>query len=267
MSRVSFISDDSYLGEGASAGIPRGLMVHRGEIDLTQEGLGLGTVALRKNGLAYFPRSSTTSVNGPVIIKEFIVDAVLVFESPMLPISKLMPLYGLGTRAYMMLPSGQEKMLDLRSKMFSRLRVRPEFRRTRPLAKATFIYAIRTSSVTISATVRSMNGALPDVFVMNELGADHFISSIKEGRTSPAPTGWCPLPDGMPSPALMDEEHGVMFLIDRVSGGEEVGTRLYWGRESRGDLCWAGFEIELRNLHGAEEMSVEYEVRFVEMGA
>ena len=67
MSVVSFAVDDRYSGSGVSAGIPRGLLVHRGEVDLTQEGLGLGTVALRKFGLTYFPSTSTTDIEGSVI--------------------------------------------------------------------------------------------------------------------------------------------------------------------------------------------------------
>lgn len=262
MSHVTFISDDSYLGEGISAGIPRGLTVHRGEIDLTQEGLGLGTIALRKNGLTYFPLSARTIIDGTLIIKEFTVDSVLLFGSSMRPLSKLMSLYGLGTRAYMMLPGGQERLLDLRSRLFSRLRVRPELRRTSPMATAVFDYSLRTDSVVIRAMVHSLGGDLPDMLIMNELGADHFVASIRDGRTGPAPTGWCPLPADMPTPALLDEEHGTTFRIDRVSASDGIGTRLFWGREKGEGLRWAGFEIELRNLKGLEEMSVEYEVRF-----
>jgi len=265
MSHLSFISDESYPGEGMSTGIPRGLTVRRGEIDLTQEGLGLGTVALRKGGLTYFALSGKTSVSGPLITKEFTVDSALLFESPLFPLSKLMALYGLGTRTYMMLPGSQEMLMAFRSRIFSRMRVRPVFRPARPLATAMFVYAPRADAVTIKATVRSLAGHLPDMFIMNELGADHFVSVIRDGRTGPAPTGWCPLPSRMPSPSLVDEEHATTFLIDRLKVSEGLETHLFWGREKGEGLCWAGFELELRNLKGLEEASVEYEVRFGEL--
>lgn len=262
MSRLSFISDDAYPGEGVSVGIPRGLLVRRGETDLVQEGLGLGTVALRRRGVTYFPSSSVTAVEGSRITKEFTVDSALVLESPLLPLSRMMPLYGLGTRAYMTFPRWQERVLGLRSALFSRLKVRPRLRRTSPLAAARFTYSPRPDGVDIKAVVRSLDGALGEVFMMNELGADHFDSAIRDGRVVPAPTGWCPLPHRTPTPALMDTEHGTTFFIDRLRHGG-TAARLYWGREKNEDLCWAGFELELRGL--GKTMDVEYDLRFGEV--
>ena len=266
MALLSFINDDSLSGEGVSLGIPRGMMVRRDGSDLTQEGLGLGAIALRRRGITYFPTLSRTSIDGSQVSKQFTVDSALVFSSPVLPLSRLMPLYSLGTRAYMMLPRCQERLLGLRSRMFSWLRVRPELRRTRVMAEAMFTYTPQHDSVTVRGTVRSLNGPLPKVFVMNELGADHFSSSVRDGRIGPPPTGWCRLPDELPSAALLDEKHGTTFFIDAVEASEGVGTRLFWGREKREDLCWAGFELELRNQKYLTAMSFGYEVRFEEMG-
>lgn len=265
MPRLSFISDDTFPGQGVSAGIPRGLLVRRGDSDLVQEGLGLGTIALKRNGVTYFPQNVTTHIDGSLVVKEFGVDSALVFESPLLPISRMMPLYGLGTRAYMMLPRYQEKLLDMRSRAFSRLRVRPRLRRTLPLATASFTYSIQRDKVTVRTAIRSLRGALPRVFIMNELGADIFTSAIKDGGIVPTPTGWCPLAGDMPTPALLDREHGTTFLIDRVEVGEDVKARLFWGRERREDLCWAGFELELLGTGPARTMEVEYDLRFGEV--
>ena len=190
--------------------------MRQGDQDLTQEGLGLGTIALRRSGLTYFPSDSRTSADGPRVTKEYALDSALVFRSPYLPISSIMPAYGLVTRAYMMLPGCQERLLGLRSWAFARLKVRPELRRTRTQALAEFDYELRADTIVVRAEVRSLDGPLPGMFVMNELGADHFRSAIRDGIIGPPPTGWCPLPDG--PPRLLDEEHGTTFGIDRVKG-------------------------------------------------
>ena len=149
--------------------------------------------------------------------------------------------------------------------MFSWLKVRPRFRRTRPLATVIFTYLLHPDLVTVRATIRSLDKPLMDVFIMNELGADHFASAVKDGRTIPPPSGWCPLPEETPFPALMDEEHRMVFTIDRVRSCEGADIRLFWGRERREDLCWAGFELELLNQGGLMTMEVEYDLKFGEL--
>ncbi|MBI0582621.1 MAG: hypothetical protein ISF22_00180 [Methanomassiliicoccus sp.] len=260
--QLTFINDDTRPGTGMSSEISRGLSVHRDGEDLLQEGLGLGAIALKKGGVTYFPTSSTTWRDGPLIIKEFPVDSALIFESPILPLSRLMSLYGLGTRVYMTLPRFQDRLLEMRSRLFSKFEVRPVFRRTAPLATAIFTYLPGDGSVAVGVTVRSTNGPLPEVFIMNELGAGHFDSSMVNGTVGSAPTGWCELPWAMPTPALADVRGGTTFRLERVRCGDGAEPRLYWGRERSEDLCWAGFEIELSNLDGRPAMSLDYEVRF-----
>jgi hypothetical protein len=262
MSPLSFHNDDSHPGSGVSTGIPRGLLVRRDGIDLVQEGLGLGAVALKRRGITYFPQVSSSREGRGCVIKELTVDSAMVLESPYLPLARLMPAYGLGTKAYMSLPWGQERFLSLRSKFFAWFVVHPAFRPVEALAKVMFVYRPEGDEVNIECTIRSLGGPLPTAFVMNELGAGHFDRSIIDGREGPAPTGWCGLPLTTPTPSLLDTRERTTFLIDQLSCPDESGPRLFWGREHRSDLNWAGFEVELSNPGGHANMKIEYTVRF-----
>jgi hypothetical protein len=235
-------------------------------VDLAQEGLGLGAVALKRRGLTYFPRASLSREEGGIITKEYVVDSAMVFQSPYLPLARVMPLYGLGTKVYMELPGGQDKFLELRSKLFSWFDVRPAFRPVGTVATATFVHRPEAGSVKVACTVRSTDGPLPTTFVMNELGAEHFDRSIRAGKVGSAPTGWCELPMTMPTPALLDPRKGTTFFIDRLRCCEGSGPRLFWGREHSDGLCWAGFEVELSNPGGLTSVELNYEVRFGTVG-
>jgi hypothetical protein len=77
MSHITFDNFDSFRGSGLSQDISRGLLFRRDGTDLLQEGLGLGTVALKTKGLTYFSLSCSTWTDGYSIIKEFTVDSVM----------------------------------------------------------------------------------------------------------------------------------------------------------------------------------------------
>ena len=262
VSIITFDNDDSFQGSGQSQGISRGLLVRRNGTNLLQEGLGLGTVALKRGGLTYFSPSCSTREDEGSMIREFAVDSVMAFRSPYLPLSGLMPLYGLGTKTYMSLPGCQDRLLGLRSRLFAWFEVRPILRRGETLATATFRYLPREDWVRVHCSIRSLDGPLPTVFVMNELGAGHFDRSVRNGGVGDPPTGWCELPLEMPTPALLDSKEGTTFFVDRLKCCEGSGPRLFWGRENHRGLCWTGFEVELANPAGLTEVDLEYEVRF-----
>jgi hypothetical protein len=267
MSIITFDNDYSFRGSGISQGISRGLLVRRDGTDLLQEGLGLGVVALKRGGLTYFSPSCTTREGEGSMLREFAVDSAMVFRSPYLPLSGLMPLYGLGTKAYMSLPGYQDRLLGLRSRMFEWFDVRPVLRRGETLATATFLYLPGENLVRVCGSIRSLAGPLPTVYVMNELGAGHFDRSVLNGgEINHPPTGWCELPMTMPTPALLDPRRGTTFFIDRLNCCEGSGPRLFWGRERGDGLCWAGFEVELSNPGGLRSVDIEYEVRFGTVG-
>ena len=84
-------------------------MVQIDGINATRESLGLGAVALIKGGLTYFPNECNTVSNGSAITKKFPIGSLLVFDSPYVPLSSMMSFYALATRAYMVMPSWQDR--------------------------------------------------------------------------------------------------------------------------------------------------------------
>jgi hypothetical protein len=72
--KVTFHADD-YIGEGASRGLSRGILVFTGGKNLTGEGMGIGSIAFRKGGCTYFPSTCLTrSSDNTITEKVFFVD-------------------------------------------------------------------------------------------------------------------------------------------------------------------------------------------------
>lgn len=241
-------------------------MVHMDGVNVTQESLGLGAVALIKGGRTYFSSECNTRSDGSKIVKKFPVGSLLFFDSPFKSASSLMRFYGLAIRAYMVMPSWQNKLLGLRGWFFSKFQVRPVLRSNAPLAIAEVTYLRRSDSVSVECTVTSLEGPLPEISVMNEVGADHFDASIRSGTVRDPPSGWCGLPLRQPCPALWDSRSQTAFTIDRIECEEGMDVSLFWGREKAKDLCWAGFEVKLRNLEKLSKVKLRYELRFEAVG-
>jgi hypothetical protein len=127
---------------------------------------------------------------------------------------------------------------------------------------AEITYRPETDAVTVECSISSLEGPLPEMCVMNEVGADHFDASINAGEVGKAPSGWSQLPMDLPSPALWNSRTGASFFIDRIECEEGMDVGLFWGREKAKDLCWAGFELKLRNLAGVTSIKLRYEIRF-----
>jgi hypothetical protein len=247
-------------------GIPRGLMVQMDGTNITQESLGLGAVAMIRKGLTYFPSDSSTITQGTTITKRFPIGSALIFDSPVMPLSSMMPFYWLVAKTYMLLPSFQDRLLHLRGWFFSKFQVRPVLRKNEPLAMAEVTYHPRADAVEVKCSISSAKGPLPEIFVMNETGADYFDASMREGEVGKAPSGWCELPLHLPSPALWDPRTRTAFLIDRIECDQAMEVGLFWGREKAKDLCWAGFEVKLRNVGKLSQVKLRYELRFETVG-
>lgn len=79
------------------------------------------------------------------------------------------------------------------------------------------------------------------------------VHRLRQGRRGrPSPPGWEAI-DPCDPPHLFDPIHGLRFAIGGVSAAPPVPTRLFWGRERAGDLCWAGFCLELGPLDNLHE--------------
>jgi hypothetical protein len=237
-------------------------MVHMDGSNITQESLGLGAIAVIKEGRTYFSSECHTDLDGSTITKKFPIGSRLFFDSPLVPVSSMMRFYALATRAYMVLPSWQNRLLGLRGWFFSRFQIRPVLRPNEPLAIAEVTYHQKAEAVEVECSIRSLEGPLPEICVMNEVGADHFNSSIQGGTVGKPPSGWCELPLHQPFAALWDPLARTAFFIDRIECEEGMDVSLFWGREKAKDLCWAGFEIKLRNVQKLSQVKLRYQLRF-----
>ena len=135
-----------------------------------------------------------------------------------------------------------------------------------PVAEVKFVYRLEGSLIQISCILKSLIGPLPEVWLLNELAADVFNVSLKEGNILPPPPGWELLEGPIPSPALYDPSRDLWFRIAGVRTGEGIPSCMYWGREDNKDLNWAGFAIRLDPGKGSE-VGCTYDIEFGGTGA
>jgi hypothetical protein len=90
------------------------------------------------------------------------------------------------------------------------------------VAEARFVYHLEGSAVQISCAVRSLRGSLPEVWLLNELGADFFNVSLQEDITRPPPPGWEALNGQFPTQALYDPSRDLWFRVGGVRTGPGV---------------------------------------------
>jgi hypothetical protein len=62
MGQIHIVADENYPGEGLSRGLAHGLQVYYQDCNLTDEGMGIGSIAMRDHNYTYFSRSWTDSV-------------------------------------------------------------------------------------------------------------------------------------------------------------------------------------------------------------
>ena len=82
MPRLYFHADDLRNAEGKSQGLTRGLRVEYDSLDITQEGMGLGSVALKAGTVTYFPSTCRTEyLSSSRIHKTFVIDCGSMFTA------------------------------------------------------------------------------------------------------------------------------------------------------------------------------------------
>lgn len=262
MTGVSIVPDQ-YRGDGISEGLARGLLVWSGGENLTGEGMGIGSVAIRCPGFTCFSRTCTDRPGGEgVITRTFLVDtrmswSILGTVSPWLTRS-----IESGVGAYMRFPGLQRILMAPVMPLRSLLSVHPVFESIPPSAEVTFTYRITGTAVDISARVRPLADPLGTVCLLNELSADCFPAGWNGGIVPPPP-GWEELNGERDAAALYDPVHDIRFSIAAVSTSPPLQPRVFWGREKGKDLCWAGFAIEVGSLDGvAVPDEVRYRIEF-----
>jgi hypothetical protein len=77
---ISFSATERDQTGGRSSEFAAGLLVRDGERDLTGEGMGIGSVALRTAGFTCFPLTSLTFQGNNEVIRTFLVDSRIVWK-------------------------------------------------------------------------------------------------------------------------------------------------------------------------------------------
>jgi hypothetical protein len=256
--QVSFGYHD-YIGEGASEGLSRGILVFSKDRNLTGEGMGIGSIALRKCGYTYFSSNPTTRVaDGGVIERRFYIDTWRKWARKGYSSAGLTRFIEFTADCYMALPWAQP-VLCVQSPLIGVLSLHPVLEPISPLARADFRYSFTTKGIFVSCTIESCTGSLPRIFILNELDGDLFCRSFQHGSPAPPPPGWRTCPDHA---VLSTKEGDICFWITGISVGTGAVWRTFWGRERTDTLRWAGFEVMIDPMPGTTRIDCSYVVRF-----
>lgn len=259
MDGIRIVAGAEYAGEGISRGLARGLPVYYGDCNLTGEGMGIGSIALRNREYTYFSRECTDSHEDGVFQRTFSLDTRVRWCFLGLPSGVLTRLVESGISAYMRLPWLQDFLLWPVFPLRTLLGIHPLFEPVPPRGQVTFTYRIAADHVDVSVAPEVQAGEGDTLCLLNELSAAWFTTGEVEGRAGHPPPGWEKVGvDSMPV-SLVDPVHGVRFSMDRPVADRSVPLTVFRGRERNGDHCWAGFCIELGPLDGSQELP---EVRY-----
>lgn len=104
MGQIHIVADEKYPGEGISRGFARGLLVYYQDCNLTDEGMGIGSIAVRDHNYTYFSRSWTDSVEQGMLTRTFLIDTRMIWGIHEKTSSLLTRLIEYAIRAYMRIP-------------------------------------------------------------------------------------------------------------------------------------------------------------------
>ncbi len=257
-------------GRGDSAGLARGLSVIAGRADITGEGMGIGTPALR-DGFTYFASESGAERPRPGrFVKKFVIDRRLVVSVFGRPSSALTKMVERSTDWYAAHPSLQKILLRLSLLARKAFRMKIGFRGVPPLAEAVVAYAVRGGEVDVDCSVRGLRRACfgtrrvaASLIMLNEVEAGFFDAALRGGKPVPLPSGWMRLPARKAGAALVNSRHRLAFSVrlDRVI--PRVEPKLFWGSERSSEIRWAGFDYEFDAAPLRDgEIEIRYRVGF-----
>jgi hypothetical protein len=253
MDTIRIIPDTTYRGEGISQGLARGLLVYYGDLNLTGEGMGIGSVAIRDHECTYFSRSWTDSADSGVLKRTFTLDTRMMWGIPGKMSGTLTRCIEYGISAYMQLPRLQGSIMVSVLPFRNLLGIHPVFETIPPRGKVTFTYRVTGHTVDVRVENDMPFRPKDTLCLLNELSAAWFTDGWDGKRPASPPPGWEKVgPDQLPM-SLVDPVHGIRFFIDQPSVSPFVPYTVYRGRERGGDLCWAGFCLELGPIDGVQE--------------
>lgn len=246
MQAAEFFTDSLYKGTGISTGLARGLQVRTGGVDLAQEGMGLGTAAIRCGGKTFFAQESEVIWQNPQqLVIEYVIDTE--FRS------------GTGGRAdhlitrlreclsafYRLAPPLQRALLSAGFYWRDLLGIKEQLVPGDPKARARFEFCLYPAQVGIVCEFEFLGPLPQQLFIMNELGADFFTSAWHQDGLCECPGGWEVCPDQGGLPFLLSPQCGLRYSLSDITVDKGWRFKVYWGREKHARLCWAGFAIQI----------------------
>lgn len=263
MDAIRIVPGGNYEGAGRSRGLARGLLVFIGDQNLTGEGVGIGGVAVRDRTCTYFSRSWNDRADEDGFGRTYTLDTRMSW-SVMGRTSPLLTRWiESAVGAYMRLPSLQ-RILTLPVLPLRRtLAIDPLFETIPPVGQVTVTCVVQGGRVDVRAEVHPPMKPGSMVCLLNELSAEWFTAAVRNEKIVPPPPGWEMIGPHDPEVHLYDPVHGVRFTMTGPSISSPVPSRIFWGRERTGDLCWAGFCLELGPLDGLQEpLEARYSIGF-----
>ena len=153
MDKIRIVPGAGYTGEGNSQGLARGLLVYYGDRNITGEGMGIGSIALRDQEYTYFSRSWTDSEEDGVLKRTFTLDTRMMWGIRGKPSSFLTRWIEIGISAYMQLPRLQGIIILPVFPLRTLLGIHPLFETIPPRGKVTFTYRITGHHVEVHVEI------------------------------------------------------------------------------------------------------------------
>ncbi len=263
MDTIRIVPGAGYAGEGKSQGLARGLLVYYGDRNITGEGMGIGSIALRDREYTCFSRSWTDSEEDGVLRRTFALDTRMRWGIRGIPSSLLTRWIESGTSTYMLHPRLQHIVMLPVFPLRRLLGIHPLFETIPSRGTVTFTYRVTGLHVEVHAEIDVLTGSRDTLCLLNELSAAWFTAGWDGEQPAAPPPGWEKVSLDQLPVSLVDPVHGIRFTMDKPSASTPVPLAVFLGREHTGDLCWAGFCIELGPLDGSQEFpEIRYSIGF-----
>jgi hypothetical protein len=263
MDTIRIVPGPEYPGDGISRGLARGLLVYDGDRNITGEGMGIGSIALRDGEYTYFSRSWTDVQEAGVLRRTFALDTRMMWGIRGKPSSVLTRWIENGISAYMRLPRIQRMIMLPVQHIRTLTGIHPQFEAIPPRGTVTFTYRVTGHEVEVRVESSDLPGPRDTLCLLNELSAARFTAGWDGKQPAAPPPGWETVSGDRLPVSLLDPLHGIRFWMDRPSASLPRPLTVFRGREQSGDLCWAGFCIELGPFDGLQGFSeVRYRIGF-----
>ena len=246
--------------------LARGLGITLDGRDLIEGGMGLGCPALRLGDRTCFSsrRGAQSGSSGTAFRIDFPIDCQWTWASRGVPRPVANRFFHACSDFYMGHPKLQPFLLPLARFPDFLPRIGKEAVSIAPVALFHSDTTVSGNRIRINWTIESLDGFLPRVFILNELGGRAFSLGWQDGGRIPPPSGWVPLSTSGPWPAFFSPGFNLLFALEDFSVEGPARLFLRWGREMGARLSWSGFELEadcsgmgLEKLNGSLGFSVE----------